>query len=183
MPPRKYTDLQLACAVAESKNMREVLVKLGMAARGGNYENVWRQVRQLSLSTDHFVGYDGPSNIKALGKMIDRLGLDISHHLGQAWRKGSTRPVRAATPLSEVLVNGRPCHTRSLKKRLVDEGLKERRCERCRAGRWFGQPLALELHHVNGNREDNRLQNLQLLCANCHSQTSTYRGRNIGRMA
>ena len=220
MPPknsRKYTDLQLACAVAESKTMREVLQKIGLVAQGGNYENIWRRIRELGLSTTHFTSRlkesspvykvdpdlleravaacaskaaalrwldleDHATNIRALGKMIDRLGLDDSHHVGQAWRRGCTQPVRPATPIEEILVKGRPCSTHNLKRRLIREGLLERRCGNCRASTWFGQPLTLELHHVNGDREDNRLENLQLLCGNCHSLTDTYRGRNIGRM-
>ncbi|MFL5906835.1 MAG: HNH endonuclease signature motif containing protein, partial [Solirubrobacterales bacterium] len=49
---------------------------------------------------------------------------------------------------------------------------------RCGISEWFGAPLAVALHHVNGNRMDNRIENLELLCANCHSQTDTYGGRN-----
>ena len=217
MPPRTYTDLHLACAVAESKNMREVLTKLNLAPRGGNSESVWNRIRSLGLPSDHFtrhhrnsspvyavpddvlrqlvasnpskaavlraLGLDYTSpNIRALKRVIETLRLDVSHHLGAGWRKGSKKPVRPATPLAELLVRGRPCPTKNLKRRLLAEGVKEHRCENCRATRWFGKPLAIELHHVNGDRQDNRLENLQLLCPNCHSLTDTYRGRNIGRM-
>ncbi|MBW3595128.1 MAG: HNH endonuclease, partial [Actinobacteria bacterium] len=60
--------------------------------------------------------------------------------------------------------------------------LKSRKCERCGAGMWFGRPIALELHHKNGDRLDNRLENLAIYCPNCHSQTDSYRGRNIGKI-
>jgi hypothetical protein len=54
------------------------------------------------------------------------------------------------------------------------EGLKNPRCERCGLTEWRGEPISLELHHVNGDRLDNRLESLALLCPNCHSQTETY---------
>jgi len=65
-----------------------------------------------------------------------------------------------------------------LKSRLLRLGLKEDRCELCGIADWRGRPLAITLHHANGDRLDNRLENLQLLCPNCHSQTDNYGGRN-----
>jgi DNA-binding CsgD family transcriptional regulator len=71
---------------------------------------------------------------------------------------------------------------RSLKLRLIQEGLKQDRCECCGISEWLGKPLTMTLHHINGDRLDNRIQNLQLLCANCHSQTPSYGGRNGRRL-
>jgi hypothetical protein len=75
---------------------------------------------------------------------------------------------------------GRLTSSNELKKRLIAAGLKERRCETCGLNAWNGRPIPLELEHVNGRRDDNRLSNLQVICPNCHAQTPTYRGRNIG---
>ena len=70
-----------------------------------------------------------------------------------------------------------------LRKRLLAEGLKRNECERCGINRWRGKPLCLQLHHINGDGRDNRLENLQLVCPNCHSQTDNYGGRNRRRPA
>ena len=70
--------------------------------------------------------------------------------------------------------------TSYLKARLIREGVKDARCESCNGTQWEGEPIPLELDHVNGKRDDNRLENLRLICPNCHAQTPTYRGRNIG---
>jgi 5-methylcytosine-specific restriction endonuclease McrA len=68
-----------------------------------------------------------------------------------------------------------------LKRRLIKLGLKADRCEICGISAWRGAPLSLALHHVNGDGRDNRLENLQLLCPNCHSQTDNFAGRNVRR--
>lgn len=107
-------------------------------------------------------------------------GLDTSHLLGKGWRRGSRDPVVSRRPLEEYLVQGRLVHTGDIKRRLIEEGVKAPRCEICRRGSWNGARVPLELDHINGRRDDNRLRNLRILCPNCHAQTSTYRGRNIG---
>jgi hypothetical protein len=69
----------------------------------------------------------------------------------------------------------------NLKRRLLGEGLKQNRCERCGIQAWRNKPLSMALHHANGNGHDNRLENLQILCPNCHSQTPNFSGRNVRR--
>lgn len=83
-------------------------------------------------------------------------------------------------PIEDIIFNNRHPHYQSykLKKRLIEEGVKKYRCERCGINAWRGKQLALELHHVDGNRTNHNLDNLQLLCPNCHSQTGTFRARN-----
>jgi 5-methylcytosine-specific restriction endonuclease McrA len=70
-----------------------------------------------------------------------------------------------------------------LKLRLIKEGFFEYRCMVCQRTEWQDSPMPLELHHINGDRMDHRLENLQLLCPNCHALTPTYRARNKGRLA
>jgi 5-methylcytosine-specific restriction endonuclease McrA len=84
----------------------------------------------------------------------------------------------SAIPLSELLVADTYRGRYNLKLRLIKEGVKAKRCERCGLVDWCGNPLTLALHHINGKRNDNRLQNLELLCSNCHSQTNNFAGRN-----
>jgi hypothetical protein len=94
-----------------------------------------------------------------------------------AVQRGDVVP-RPAAPIENLLVEDRPTHRLNLKRRLLREGLKEDRCEECGIDEWLGLPLALALHHVNGDPADNRLDNLRLLCPNCHSQTPNFAGRN-----
>jgi len=95
-----------------------------------------------------------------------------------AVRRGAVVARPSATPIAELLVADTYRGRYNLKLRLLREGLKENRCERCGVSEWREEPLTMALHHVNGRRNDNRLENLQLLCPNCHSQTRNYAGRN-----
>ena len=141
-------------AVKSSRSLAQVLASLGM--RPGGHAQA------------------------TLKKRIEQIGIDTSQFLGQAWRKGIRVPTVPPFPLDQVLVVGRFTPTNKLKARLIEAGLKEHRCEICQRAQWNGGLIPLELDHVNGRREDNRLANLRLLCPNCHAQTPTYRGRNIG---
>jgi transposase-like protein len=98
-----------------------------------------------------------------------------------AIRRGAIVPRPRSEPIDAILAAGRRRNRNHIKSRLVTAGLKELRCEQCGITDWQGGPLSFELHHVNGDGLDNRLQNLLLLCPNCHSQTDTWGGRNSGR--
>lgn len=92
------------------------------------------------------------------------------------------RPIKEARPLEEILVERSSyVSTYHLKERLLKEGVKEHRCECCGNTEWMGESIALELHHVNGVKDDLRIENLQILCPNCHAFTDNYRGRNISK--
>lgn len=105
--------------------------------------------------------------------LINRFNLDISHFKNNAWNKGLTvKNIRYK--LEDVLVENSPIiNTRSLKLRLIRNGLKQHKCEIC------GYEKKVELHHINGIPNDNRLDNLQILCPNCHAETDNYRGKNV----
>lgn len=152
-----YTDEQLIEAVKNSLSKAEVLKKLGIVVAGGNY--------------------------KTLTKNIKRLNLDTSHFTGQGWNVGNRyRTVVSKKPLEEILIeNSTWTNTYHLKERLLDEGLKEKKCELCGNTEWLNKSIPLELHHINGNHADLRIENLQLVCPNCHYFTDNYRGRKRKR--
>lgn len=110
---------------------------------------------------------------------VVRLGLDTSHWLGQ--RHGTSASV-TKRPLSEMLVERCPAQRGKVKQRLLKLGLLRNECYECGLpALWNGKPLVFHLDHVNGVRDDCRLENLRLICPNCHSQTPTYAGRNKKR--
>ncbi len=97
----------------------------------------------------------------------------------KAVKRGAIVPRPVAMPIEKLLVVGRRTTSRNhLKRRLLEEGLKENRCEICGITEWMGKPVSMQLHHKNGDGSDNRLENIQFLCGTCHSQTDTYGGRN-----
>ena len=105
------------------------------------------------------------------------LGLDTSHFVG-AGRRGRKR-ASTRTPLDEILVeNSTYTSSADLRRRLIAEGLKEAKCECCGIDTWLGQPLPLALDHINGDHTDNRIENLRIVCPNCHALTPTWRRRN-----
>ena len=95
-----------------------------------------------------------------------------------AVKRGAIQPRPSPIPISELLVSGTHRGRHNLKIRLLRDGLKDGSCERCGIADWRVRPITMALHHISGDRLDNRLENLELLCPNCHSQTDTYAGRN-----
>lgn len=145
----------------------------------------YREAAKNSTSISGMCKYLGRNPCGAgyyiIKKKIKELNIDTSHFLGQGWNKGyKFNPMKNHTiPIEEILVKNSSYNcTHSLKRRLFNIGLKEHKCEKCGLTEWNGLPIPLELHHINGDRTDNRLENLQILCANCHAQTENYCSKN-----
>ena len=144
----------LETIVAESHSLAEVIRKIGLTDKGNTF--------------------------KTIKKYISLYELDTSHFRGRTWNKGmSNTDYAALIKLDDVLKENTNFKSSILKERLIKEGIKENVCEVCGCdGIWMGKPITLELHHINGNHFDNSIENLQILCPNCHSQTDSYRRRH-----
>ncbi len=106
---------------------------------------------------------------------VEEHGIDISHFLGQAHSKGLGKRVR---PIEDYLENRVGIKSYALKERLFEENFFEKKCYSCGGSEWLGHQIPLELHHIDGDPKNNSLNNLVVLCPNCHAQTSNYRGKN-----
>jgi len=150
---RKWTVEQLKIAAKKVHSVRQVIKALGLIPAGGNYAQIKKYLNQHRIDTTHFKG--------------------------KGWNKGLRGIGKPLALLSEILLKGSTFQSYKLKKRLFSAGLKKPMCEECS---WAKQTsdgrIPLELDHINGNSTDNRLENLRVLCPNCHSLQPTHRGRN-----
>lgn len=152
---RSYTREEFVQAWLSSKTVGEVARKLGRNRSGGGYVVLKTAAQELNLPTDHMIEY----------------GLNT----GPGYNR------YRSIPLSMLLVkNSSYTNTARLKIRLLREGLLEAKCyeEDCGLTEWKGRPIALQLDHINEDKFDHRIENLRLLCPNCHSQTDTFAGKN-----
>lgn len=116
------------------------------------------------------------SAYKTFRNRAEILGVDLSHMTGQLWNKGKSFGPKYS--LDDYLSNKRFISSHHLKLRLIKEGIKKYYCEWCKISEWRGERIGLELDHIDGNYRNNSLDNLRILCPNCHSQTDNFRGRN-----
>lgn len=122
------------------------------------------------------------SNTKWIDKKIKELHIDTSQWVGQGHLRGKTHNWNNKIPLEKILIKDSTySNNNSLKIRLFKAGLLTDKCYICEISTWHGKKLSLHLDHINGDKYDNRLENLRLLCPNCHSLTDTYTGKNAGR--
>lgn len=146
---KQVTDQQIIAACQTSQSQQGTLNSLGLNPSG--------------------------SSICWLKKKIEEISINTSHWLGQGHLKGKCNPWTKPRKLEEILIKGSVCNTK-LKSRLIKSGTLLNRCQntQCGVSEWHGSKLSLHLDHINGDRMDNRLENLRLLCPNCHSLTPTY---------
>lgn len=144
-----YTDSQFIDAVKESISIAGVFKKLNIRPTGGNYT--------------HFKF------------TANRLNVDWSHFKGMGHLAGKSHNWSPKIPLEKILVVDSTYSNRgNIKRRLLKDGLITYSCAFCGINEWRNAPLSLHLDHINGDPTDHRLDNLRLLCPNCHSQTPTF---------
>ena len=154
MKKKSWTEEQLTRAASRSSSVRQVIKALGLVEAGGNYAQIKKYLKLYKVDTVHFTG--------------------------TAWNKGLRGIGVYRTALKEILTKDNYYQSYKLKRRLFAVGLKKPQCEICGwAKKSNDGRVPLELDHINGDRYDNRLENLQILCPNCHSLQPTHRGRNI----
>ena len=114
-------------------------------------------------------------NRQTIKKRIVEYDIDISH-----FNFKPKNNYNGKLSLNEIFVTGSTYNTKNLKKRLYDEGLKERICEKCGQNEnWNNEKISLILDHINGDNTDNRLKNLRIVCPNCNATLPTHGGKNI----
>jgi len=151
---RLFTDDQALSAIRNKKNrsVSAVLRELGATATSGSSHTLIR-------------------------KIAANAGVRTDHWLGQRWASGI--PINTCSDAQFFKVRPAKRTGSYLLKRLLSSGRKKRACENCMLAEWLGLQIPLEVHHVNGNRLDDRIENLQVLCCNCHALTPNYGYRNV----
>jgi hypothetical protein len=153
MPYNRYTPEALEAAVQKSVSIAGVLRTLGLKQAGGTHAHISRRIKAL--------------------------GIDTSHFLGQASNRGPNHKGSKKLSCEEVFVrrtHGVRQKSHVLRRALLGSG-REYRCagERCiLRNEWLGRPLVLHVNHKNGEWLDDRAENLEFLCPNCHNQTEDY---------
>lgn len=155
---RKYTEIQFVDAWNSSITFAEVISKLPLNGKSGTQHKLIKQTAmELNLSFDHFVG--------------------------QRWATGLSNPTGRAHDIQDILTNKIPyTNSHNLKVKLWKLGIKQQQCEICGITEWCGEPAPLCLDHKDGIRSNNLLDNLRILCHNCHAQTETFSGKNTKRV-
>lgn len=141
-------------------------------------ENADKCVNMLDLCHKMGIENVGGEDYKEVRTLAKELGIELKF----SYKRNQYGTFHPRIEMKDILVeNSAYKNATRLKERLIEEGIKENKCECCGITEWQGRPISLQIHHINGIHNDNRLENIQILCPNCHSQTDTYSGRNSNR--
>lgn len=146
----KYNNDEIQSKLNESNSFREFLLKIGASTNGsGSYKSIKKQLIELGIQIPEF-------NYVNKNKIGDKLSDDV------------------------IFVENSTYNRQKLKERIIKGNLIEYKCNNCdNNGEWNGNKLSLQLEHINGVNNDNRIENLTFLCPNCHSQTETFSGKKL----
>lgn len=147
---KSWTNEQLIEAVKTSTYFSQILDKLNINKNGGNYCWIKKYIQKLQLDTSHLTKIITSNNLRSNKKELSEL----------------------------LTINPNYYNNKNLKNRLIKENILQYKCSECNLTEWKNKHICLQLDHINGIHIDNRLENLRLLCPNCHSQTDTYAGKN-----
>ncbi len=153
MKNHSYTKESLSEAVAQSKSVIGVLRFLGVAlTSGGVHNHVTKRIKEFGLDTSHFRPWTG-ENIKDRQRGLERK---------KNWQD-----------VLVLRIQGTRCKSYMLRRAMIESGI-DYKCRECGLSQWRGKPLSLEAEHRNGDPLDDRRENVEFLCPNCHTQTDTY---------
>ena len=150
----QFTPSELQKLLDESNSYSDLLRKINMNPKGGNHKTLKKIIQEFNL---------------------DETQLNINKSIAKI------TPNKIKIPIEDIVMKNEHPNYQPFKllKRLIKEGYKEHKCERCGLTEWQGQPIPLQLHHKNGVHTNNLLNNLEVLCPNCHALTDTYCGKNL----
>lgn len=152
-----YTEENLKIIISQVSSIKEALKMMSLRAAGGNYQTIKRYINEYKIDISHF-----ETSTERANKMVDRF---------------------VRKPINQYLIENSDCSRNSLKSRLYKEGFLDRKC--CLCGQdenWNGMKISLILDHINGVHNDNRIDNLRIVCPNCNAGLETFAGKNTKRI-
>lgn len=160
MRRRKYSKIKLEEVVAQSYSISEVLRRLGLKNTGGSHRLIRMRIDEYEINCEHFTG-SGWAKSQTVATHPSVLKTSIANSISN----------------NECFVERSGCGSSKLLFKLLGLGY-ENKCDICHITEWMGKPIRLHVDHINGISRDNRLNNLRILCPNCHQQTETWGSKN-----